>query len=176
MDEVSLTATIRLMRNLGACRDEITGHNTGIRLLSSTSVWVLLSTPIAHRETRPTAQRLCPRRVKVAQSLTFDQAGDWTCDLHRSEILPTVPISYTYTTSRDYMQYNCKAGEIIMKGVPNEFREFDRWQTLVKIHMFYAFFWFNNSNHPLISHREYFRWNQMIKNLCWSYLCLQSIL
>ena len=36
--------------------DEVTVHNTGISLLLSTSVWVLLSPPIERRETRPTAQ------------------------------------------------------------------------------------------------------------------------
>ena len=35
--------------------EEVTVHNTGISLLLSTSVWVLLSTPIESRETRPTA-------------------------------------------------------------------------------------------------------------------------
>ena len=34
------------MRNLRVCRDEITGHNTGISLVLLTGVWVLLSTPI----------------------------------------------------------------------------------------------------------------------------------
>ena len=31
-----------------ACRDEITGHNTGISLLLSTSAWALLSAPTEH--------------------------------------------------------------------------------------------------------------------------------
>ena len=35
--------------------EEVTVHNTGISLLLSTSVWVLLSPPIESRETRPTA-------------------------------------------------------------------------------------------------------------------------
>ena len=35
--------------------EEVTVHNTGISLLLSTSVWVLLSSPIERRETRPTA-------------------------------------------------------------------------------------------------------------------------
>ena len=35
--------------------EEVTDHNTGISLLLSTSVWVLLSPPIERRETRPTA-------------------------------------------------------------------------------------------------------------------------
>ena len=35
--------------------EEVTVHNTGISLLLSTSVWVLLSPPIERRETRPTA-------------------------------------------------------------------------------------------------------------------------
>ena len=35
--------------------EEVTFHNTGISLLLSTSVWVLLSPPIECRETRPTA-------------------------------------------------------------------------------------------------------------------------
>ena len=34
---------------------QLTVHNTGISLLLSTSVWVLLSPPIERRETRPTA-------------------------------------------------------------------------------------------------------------------------
>ena len=34
--------------------EEVTVHNTGISLLLSTSVWVLLSHPIERRETRPT--------------------------------------------------------------------------------------------------------------------------
>ena len=34
--------------------EEVTVHNTGISLLLSTSVWVLLSPPIERRETRPT--------------------------------------------------------------------------------------------------------------------------
>ena len=34
---------------------QLTDHNTGINLLLLTSVWVLLSPPIARRETRPTA-------------------------------------------------------------------------------------------------------------------------
>ena len=33
--------------------EEVTVHNTGISLLLSTSVWVLLSPPIECRETRP---------------------------------------------------------------------------------------------------------------------------
>ena len=35
--------------------EEVAVHNTGISLLLSTSVWVLLSPPIERRETRPTA-------------------------------------------------------------------------------------------------------------------------
>ena len=35
--------------------EEVTVHNTGISLLLSTCVWVLLSPPIERRETRPTA-------------------------------------------------------------------------------------------------------------------------
>ena len=35
--------------------EEATVHNTGISLLLSTSVWVLLSPPIERRETRPMA-------------------------------------------------------------------------------------------------------------------------
>ena len=35
--------------------EEVTVHNTGISLLLSTSVWVLLSPPIESRETRPMA-------------------------------------------------------------------------------------------------------------------------
>ena len=35
--------------------EEVTVYNTGIILLLSTSVWVLLSPPIERRETRPTA-------------------------------------------------------------------------------------------------------------------------
>ena len=35
--------------------EEVTVHNTGISLVLSTSVWVLLSPPIESRETRPTA-------------------------------------------------------------------------------------------------------------------------
>ena len=57
---------------------------TVISLLLSTSVRVLLSPSIERRETRPTAQRPCPRTLwtkKVAQSQTLDQAGDWTRDL-----------------------------------------------------------------------------------------------
>ena len=50
-----LAAAIRPMCDLGACRDEITGHNTGISLLLSTSAWVLLSAPTEHWETRATA-------------------------------------------------------------------------------------------------------------------------
>ena len=34
---------------------QLTVHNTGISLLLSTSVWVLLSPPTERRETRPTA-------------------------------------------------------------------------------------------------------------------------
>ena len=34
--------------------EEVTVHNTGISLLLSTSVWVLLSSLIERRETRPT--------------------------------------------------------------------------------------------------------------------------
>ena len=49
-----LAAAIQPMRDLGACGDETTGHNTGISLLLSTSAWVLLSPPIERRETRPT--------------------------------------------------------------------------------------------------------------------------
>ena len=37
------------------CREEVTVHNTDNSLLLSTRVWVLLSPPIGHRETRPTA-------------------------------------------------------------------------------------------------------------------------
>ena len=47
-------AAIRLMRDLGPCRDKITGHNTGISLLLPTSALVLFSSPIERRETRPT--------------------------------------------------------------------------------------------------------------------------
>ena len=36
-----LAAAIRSVRNHRASRDEITGHNTGISLLLSTSAWVL---------------------------------------------------------------------------------------------------------------------------------------
>ena len=57
--------------------EERTVHNTGISLLLSTSVWVILSPTTEHRETRPTAERPCPRTVwrkKVAQSSTLDQA------------------------------------------------------------------------------------------------------
>ena len=43
MYNAPLTAAIRPMRDLRASRDEITGHNTGISLLLSTSAWVLLS-------------------------------------------------------------------------------------------------------------------------------------
>ena len=50
-----LAAATLPMRDLGACRDEITGHNTGISLLLSTSAWVLLSPQIERRETRPKA-------------------------------------------------------------------------------------------------------------------------
>ena len=63
---------------------QLTVHNTGISLLLSTSVWVLLSPPIERRETRPTAERPCPRTVwrkKVAESSTLNQAGAWTRDL-----------------------------------------------------------------------------------------------
>ena len=35
--------------------EEVTVHNTGISLLLSTSVWVLLSPPVERRETRPMA-------------------------------------------------------------------------------------------------------------------------
>ena len=59
------------MRDLGACRDWITGHNTGINLLLSTSAWNLLRPPIERRETRLTVWR-----KMVAQSSTLDQAGD----------------------------------------------------------------------------------------------------
>ena len=55
MNKAPLAAAIRTMRDLGAYRDEITGHNTGISLLLSTSVGVLLSPPIERRETRPAA-------------------------------------------------------------------------------------------------------------------------
>ena len=55
MYKAPLAAAIRLMPDLGACRDEITGHNTGISLLLSTSAWVLLSPPIERPEIRPTA-------------------------------------------------------------------------------------------------------------------------
>ena len=34
--------------------EEVTVHNTGISLLLSTRVWVLLSPPVERRETRPT--------------------------------------------------------------------------------------------------------------------------
>ena len=40
---------------LGVHPLQLTDHNTGISLLLSTSVWVLLSPPIERRETRPTA-------------------------------------------------------------------------------------------------------------------------
>ena len=43
--------------------EEVTVHNTGISLLLSISVWVLLSSTIEGRETRPTASRPCPRTV-----------------------------------------------------------------------------------------------------------------
>ena len=55
MHKAPLAAAIRPMRDLGACGDEITGHNTGTSLLLSTSAWVLLSPPTDRRETRPTA-------------------------------------------------------------------------------------------------------------------------
>ena len=45
---------IRPMRDLGASRDEITGHNTDISLLLSTSARALLDPPIELRETRET--------------------------------------------------------------------------------------------------------------------------
>ena len=40
---------------LGVQPLQLTDHNTSISLLLSTSVWVLLSPPIEHRETRPMA-------------------------------------------------------------------------------------------------------------------------
>ena len=40
---------------LGVHPLHLTDHNTGISLLLSSSAWVLLSPPIACRETRPTA-------------------------------------------------------------------------------------------------------------------------
>ena len=66
---------------LGVHPLQLTDHNTGINLLLSTSVWVLLSPLIERRETGPTAERPCPRTVsqkKVAQSSSLNQAGDWT--------------------------------------------------------------------------------------------------
>ena len=55
MYKVPLAAAVLPVRDLGVCRDEITGHNTGINLLLLTSVWVLLNPPTERRETRPTA-------------------------------------------------------------------------------------------------------------------------
>ena len=49
MHNAPLAAAIRPMRDLGACRDKITGHNTGISLLLSASP------PRERQETRPTA-------------------------------------------------------------------------------------------------------------------------
>ena len=40
---------------LGIHSLQLTDHNTGISLLLSTSVWVLLGPPIERRETRPMA-------------------------------------------------------------------------------------------------------------------------
>ena len=58
MYKAPLAAAIRSMRDLGACRDEITGHSTGISLLLSASAWVLLRTP-------DRAEERLERRVNV---------------------------------------------------------------------------------------------------------------
>ena len=51
MYKAPLAAAVQPMRDLGACRDEITGHNTGISLLLLTSTWDFLSPPMERRDT-----------------------------------------------------------------------------------------------------------------------------
>ena len=60
-----------------------TVHNTGISLLLSTSVFVLLRPPLEHWETFKTNSltSLSTGGVRVTQSLTLDQTRDWTQNL-----------------------------------------------------------------------------------------------
>ena len=81
--------------------EEVTVHNTGISLLLSTSVWVLLSPPIERRETRTNgltslstdgvAKEGRPKfNPRPGRRLNPGPSG-W-----QSEILPTVPTSHTH--------------------------------------------------------------------------------
>ena len=114
MYKTPLAAAIQPMRDLGACGDEITGHNTGISLLLSTSVWVSLSPPIELPETTHNgltslstdgvAKEGRPKfnpRTKRGRGLNPRPHG-W-----QSEILPTALTSHnsilpTVLTSKNY--------------------------------------------------------------------------
>ena len=71
MYKVPLTGAIRPIRDLGACRDNIIGHNTGISLLyQSTSVWVLLS-PSNERLNVPVHRTVYTANWAVTQHIHF---------------------------------------------------------------------------------------------------------
>ena len=70
-----LAAAIKSMHDLGACRDEITGYNTGISLLLSTNKSTFKFPNRTLRDKTNGLTSLSTDGV-AAQTSTLDQAGD----------------------------------------------------------------------------------------------------
>ena len=79
--------------------EEVTVHNTGISLLLSTSVWVLLSPPIERRETRPTDHGRCgERRSPKVQPSTRPGIEPGTFWLAVRDLTNCANLAHTYNT------------------------------------------------------------------------------